>query len=161
MVNGGEIVTLQFQRTPFKLKIITVSVPWNQMIVISPIIMELKDENPFKIQVFSTPPGKIYESVIYTIEQMRNYIVFQKHDFISVFFPHFIFLEILKFPALEQGVELCVDHNESSLNPHVLSTWVPEKIGGPTTKRLIYLESQVIIIFRSSIIFILKMIPVN
>ncbi|XP_065207120.1 teneurin-a isoform X2 [Planococcus citri] len=108
MVNGGETVTLQFQRTPFKLKIITVSVPWNQMIVISPVIMELKDENPFKIPVLSSPP------------------------------------EILKFPALEQGVELCVDHNESSLNPHVLSTWVPEKIGGPTTKRLIYLESQVL-----------------
>lgn len=59
MVNGGETVTLQFQRTPFKLKIITVSVPWNQMIVISPIVMELKDENPFKIQALSSPLGKI------------------------------------------------------------------------------------------------------
>lgn len=60
---------------------------------------------------------------------------------------NFNFSEILKFPTLEQGIDLCVDHNESSLNPHVLSTWVPEKIGGSTTKRLIYLESQVIILF--------------
>ena len=59
-------------------------------------------------------------------------------------YPHFIGLaEILKFPVIEQGIPLCIDHNESAFNPHVLSTWVPEKIGGPTTKRLIYLESQV------------------
>lgn len=50
---------------------------------------------------------------------------------------------MLKFPILEQGIPLCSDHNESALNPHVLSTWVPEKVAGPTTKRLIYLESQV------------------
>lgn len=58
-----------------------------------------------------------------------------------------VLVEILKFPVLKQGIDLCIDHNESALNPHVLSTWVPEKIGGPTTKRLIYLESQVRIEF--------------
>lgn len=57
MVNGGETITLQFQRTPYKLKTVTVSVPWNQMIVISPVIMELKDENFFKGQILAYPPG--------------------------------------------------------------------------------------------------------
>lgn len=58
MVNGGETVTLQFQRTPYKLQTVTVSVPWNQMIVISPVIMELKDENFFKGQILAYPPGE-------------------------------------------------------------------------------------------------------
>lgn len=131
MVNGGETVTLQFQRTPYKLKTVTVSVPWNQMIVISPVIMELKDENFFKDQVLPYPPGKISAVINITRRLFLNTSRILN------------FSEILKFPVLEQGIELCLDHNESTLNPHVLSTWVPEKIGGPTTKRLIYLESQV------------------
>ena len=62
----------------------------------------------------------------------------------SVSYDWFFFLtELLRYPTLEHDIPLCMDHNESALNPHVLSTWVPEKIGGPTNKRLIYLESQV------------------
>lgn len=77
MVNGGETVTLQFQRTPYKLNKVTVSVPWTQMIVISPVIMELKDENFFKDQVLPYPPGKIST----TINMTRSCIFSVSHEF--------------------------------------------------------------------------------
>lgn len=44
LVNGGGAVTLQFQRSPFKPKTITVYVPWNQIIVLQPIHMQLTDD---------------------------------------------------------------------------------------------------------------------
>lgn len=65
MVNGGEMITLQFQRTPYKSKTVTVSVPWNQMIVISPVIMELADDNFFKGQTLAYPPGNDTTKVIH------------------------------------------------------------------------------------------------
>lgn len=44
MVNGGEAVTLQFQRSPFKPQTKTLYVPWNQIVSLSPIKMTLNEE---------------------------------------------------------------------------------------------------------------------
>lgn len=44
MVNGGEAVTLQFQRSPFRPQTKTLYVPWNQIISLSPIKMTLNEE---------------------------------------------------------------------------------------------------------------------
>lgn len=44
MVNGGEAVTLQFQRSPFKPQVKTLYVPWNQIVSLSPITMTLNEE---------------------------------------------------------------------------------------------------------------------
>lgn len=44
MVNGGEAVTLQFQRSPFRPQTKTLYVPWNQIVSLSPIKMTLNEE---------------------------------------------------------------------------------------------------------------------
>ncbi|KAG5682597.1 hypothetical protein PVAND_011940 [Polypedilum vanderplanki] len=41
MVNGGGAITLQFQRSPFRPMTRTVFVPWNQMLVLPPLLMHL------------------------------------------------------------------------------------------------------------------------
>lgn len=41
LVNGGGSVTLEFTRQPFQSHTISVSVPWNQIITIEPVIMDL------------------------------------------------------------------------------------------------------------------------
>ncbi|XP_071524010.1 teneurin-a-like isoform X5 [Panulirus ornatus] len=46
LVNGGGAVTLQFQRTPFEPLTVTVPVPWNQIVVLDPIVMRLKGQEP-------------------------------------------------------------------------------------------------------------------
>lgn len=43
LVNGGGAVVLQFQRSPFKRLIRTVFAPWNQIVVLPPVYMELDD----------------------------------------------------------------------------------------------------------------------
>lgn len=45
LVNGGGAVTLQFQRSPFKPLRKTVFVPWNQIVVLPPVEMELSDDS--------------------------------------------------------------------------------------------------------------------
>ncbi|XP_044012987.1 teneurin-a isoform X1 [Aphidius gifuensis] len=44
LVNGGGAVTLQFQRNPFKPLTRTVFVPWNQIVVLPPVVMTLPDD---------------------------------------------------------------------------------------------------------------------
>ncbi|XP_034947958.1 teneurin-a isoform X2 [Chelonus insularis] len=44
LVNGGGAVTLQFQRNPFKPLTRTVFVPWNQIVVLPPVVMTLAEE---------------------------------------------------------------------------------------------------------------------
>ncbi|XP_069941027.1 teneurin-a isoform X3 [Cherax quadricarinatus] len=46
LVNGGGAVTLQFQRAPFEPLTVTVPVPWNQIVVLDPIVMRLKGQEP-------------------------------------------------------------------------------------------------------------------
>ena len=38
-VNGGGGVTLQFQRSPLKATTRTINLPWNQILVIDPVVM--------------------------------------------------------------------------------------------------------------------------
>jgi len=44
LVNGGGAVTLQFQRSPFHPLTRTVFVPWNQIVVLPPVAMQLSDD---------------------------------------------------------------------------------------------------------------------
>lgn len=43
LVNGGGAVTLQFQRAKFQPKTVTVPVVWNDIVVLDPIVLTLKD----------------------------------------------------------------------------------------------------------------------
>jgi hypothetical protein len=44
LVNGGGAVTLQFQRSPFRPLTHTVFVPWNQIVVLPLVTMQLSDD---------------------------------------------------------------------------------------------------------------------
>ncbi|XP_012287191.1 teneurin-a isoform X2 [Orussus abietinus] len=44
LVNGGGAITLQFQRNPFNPLTRTVFVPWNQIVVLPPIVMTISEE---------------------------------------------------------------------------------------------------------------------
>lgn len=44
LVNGGGAVTLQFTRNPFQPLTRTLFVPWNQIVVLPPITMQLGDD---------------------------------------------------------------------------------------------------------------------
>lgn len=45
LVNGGGAVTLQFQRSPFRPLTRTVFVPWNRIVVLPPVQMQLSDDD--------------------------------------------------------------------------------------------------------------------
>lgn len=44
-MNGGGAVTLQFQRSPFRPLTRTVFVPWNRIVVLPPVQMQLSDDD--------------------------------------------------------------------------------------------------------------------
>ncbi|XP_073995971.1 teneurin-a transmembrane protein isoform X3 [Rhodnius prolixus] len=107
LVNGGGAVTLQFQRSPFKPMTRTVFVPWNQIVVLAPITMQLSDDS----DMFRENPTPA---------------------------------------ALSLGIgnpihnAPCMDHDETLLMPVILSTWMPEKVGGKPGKSLIFAETQML-----------------
>ncbi|CAL4070306.1 unnamed protein product [Meganyctiphanes norvegica] len=50
LVNGGGAVTLVFQRVPFQPLTVTVPVPWNQIVVLDPIVMSLKGQDQDRVE---------------------------------------------------------------------------------------------------------------
>lgn len=65
LVNGGGAVTLQFQRSPFKPLTRTVFVPWNQIVVLPPVVMTLNEEGEsHKSNQPPSPAVGKYESLI-------------------------------------------------------------------------------------------------
>lgn len=66
LVNGGGAVTLQFQRNPFDPLTRTVFVPWNQIVVLPPVVMTLPQER--KSHKSNLPPipavGKHFASIV-------------------------------------------------------------------------------------------------
>ena len=44
LVNGGGSVTLSFQRQPFKVKQMTVMVPWNRIVTMETVVLVLEGE---------------------------------------------------------------------------------------------------------------------
>lgn len=60
MFNGGEAVTLQFQRSPFKPQTKTLYVPWNQIVSLPPVKMTLNEENDSYKELILDTNGSIY-----------------------------------------------------------------------------------------------------
>ncbi|KAL0125856.1 hypothetical protein PUN28_004718 [Cardiocondyla obscurior] len=111
LVNGGGAVTLQFQRSPFKPLTRTVFVPWNQIVVLPPVVMSLNKE------------GESYKS-----NQPPSPAV--------------------GFPGISMGLFSehgpCLEHDHETLRPIIVSTWMPEKVGGLPGKSLVFAESQIV-----------------
>lgn len=64
MVNGGGAVTLQFQRSPFQPLTRTVFVPWNQIVVLPPITMQLSDDTDLYRENSENPSALALGTVI-------------------------------------------------------------------------------------------------
>ncbi|XP_063223573.1 teneurin-a [Bacillus rossius redtenbacheri] len=115
LVNGGGAVTLQFQRSPFKQATITVFVPWNQIVVLAPVVMQMKDESDSFQEHVDSPSG-------ITMNIPGSSIPFFSGDKQSP----------------------CFDHDHEYLRPVIMSTWMPEKVGGIPGKSLVFAETQIL-----------------
>ncbi|XP_031628947.1 teneurin-a isoform X5 [Contarinia nasturtii] len=119
LVNGGGAVTLQFQRSPFHPMTRTVFVPWNQIVVLPPIQMQLnEDEEQSRLSVKVAPPNPAYS-----------------------------FLNTIRYgfdDAAQTDAMLCMDHDHELLKPQVISTWMPSGVGSKPGKRTIFAETQIV-----------------
>ncbi|XP_055298190.1 teneurin-a isoform X3 [Sitodiplosis mosellana] len=119
LVNGGGAVTLQFQRSPFHPMTRTVFVPWNQIVVLPPIQMQLnEDEEQSRLSVKVAPPNPAYS-----------------------------FLNTIRYgfdEAAQTDAMLCLDHAHELLKPQVISTWMPAGVGSKPGKRTIFAETQIV-----------------
>ncbi|XP_068081732.1 teneurin-a [Anabrus simplex] len=115
LVNGGGAVTLQFQRSPFRPLTRTVFVPWNQIVVLPPIVMQLSDDT----DTYNDNPGT---------------------SGFSMSIPG------VSVPYLSSNSQRgpCLDHDHELLRPIVLSTWMPEKVGGVPGRSLVFAETQIL-----------------
>lgn len=121
LVNGGGAVTLQFQRSPFRPLTRTVFVPWNQIVVLPPIHMELSDE-------ITIPRNR----------RFQNTTVLSRHPAIN-----FSGVSRSLFGEGSTPPPSCLEH-DSTLTPHIIPTWMPEALGGIPGKSVIFAEPQIV-----------------
>ncbi|CAG9766607.1 unnamed protein product [Ceutorhynchus assimilis] len=114
LVNGGGAVTLQFQRSPFKPKTITVYVPWNQIIVLPPIHMQLSEEG-ISQQILDRSPALYFPGV------SRSF-----------------------FDSEGSLPNVCDEHDPELLRPIITGTWMPEAVGGMQGRSVIFAETQIV-----------------
>lgn len=76
-------------------------------------------------------------------------LVFECYVFLS--FLLFTEYNIIGFPGISMGLfnehGPCLEHDHETLRPIIVSTWMPEKVGGLPGKSLIFAESQVYFYF--------------
>ncbi|XP_050300219.1 teneurin-a isoform X3 [Anthonomus grandis grandis] len=114
LVNGGGAVTLQFQRSPFKPKTITVYVPWNQIIVLPPIHMQLAEDSESHHLITRSP-------ALYFPGVSRSF-----------------------FDSDGSLPNVCEDHDPETLRPIITGTWMPEAVGGMQGRSAIFAETQIV-----------------
>ncbi|XP_041781162.1 teneurin-a isoform X2 [Anopheles merus] len=119
LVNGGGAVTLQFQRSPFRPLTRTVFVPWNQIVVLPPVQMQINDNDEHDDISFISVPSNLAYSFLST--------------------SHYRFLEDNPSP-----IAICLEHDHELLSPHLTSTWMPNGIGSVPGKNFIFAETQVV-----------------
>lgn len=76
LVNGGGAVTLQFQRSPFQPLTRTLFVPWNQIVVLPPITMQLSDDTDVYRQNGATPAALALGTSIIVKQYLYYFKVF-------------------------------------------------------------------------------------
>lgn len=116
MVNGGGAITLQFQRSPFRPLMRTVFVPWNQIIVLPPMQMNLAEESDSKMP-------KIGANIAYSFLNSLQYNFYDGN--------------------VNDSSIICSDHDHELLRPILTSTWMPNAIGSMSGRSAIFAENQV------------------
>ncbi|XP_015786366.1 teneurin-m-like isoform X2 [Tetranychus urticae] len=120
LVNGGNMVTLQFQRSPFHPIKRTIMVPWNEIIVIqNSIVMSANSEDSY-----STDPSLT--------------------DLTS-FGSSFELTETLASTGNQTKSLQCWDHNYNLMKPILFQTLKPDAEGGCTESSAVIAESQVLL----------------
>ncbi|XP_046803493.1 teneurin-a isoform X2 [Lucilia cuprina] len=120
LVNGGGAVTLQFQRSPFRPLTRTVFVPWNRIVVLPPVQMQLSDDDESasrNIKVAPLNPALTF----------LNSILYHFND-----------------EPISDAHKICMEHDHEELKPQLISTWMPNGIGAMSGKRVIFAETQIV-----------------
>lgn len=125
LVNGGGAITLQFQRSPFRPVTRTVFVPWNQIIVLPPVQMNLVDESDSKM-------SKVAANIAYSFLNSLQYKFYDGNS--------------------NDSAVICPDQNHELLRPILTSTWMPNAIGSMAGRSAIFAENQVSSLFIATII---------
>ncbi|XP_057656218.1 teneurin-a isoform X3 [Diorhabda carinulata] len=119
LVNGGGAVTLQFQRSPFRPRTITVFVPWNQIIVLPPVHMQLSED---------TEVSHIPQKSFLARNPALNFPGVSRNFF-----------------GQNGALPLtCEEHDAELLTPIITGTWMPEAVGGMQGKSVVFAETQII-----------------
>ncbi|XP_055911433.1 teneurin-a isoform X2 [Eupeodes corollae] len=119
LVNGGGAVTLQFQRSPFRPLTRTVFVPWNRIVVLPPVQMQLSDED----------------------EHARTAIKIASQN------PALTFLNSILYHFSDEPLDsskICIVHDHEQLKPQLISTWMPNGVGAMPGKRVVFAETQIV-----------------
>ncbi|XP_071056324.1 teneurin-a isoform X2 [Onthophagus taurus] len=114
LVNGGGAVTLQFQRSPFKPLTRTVFVPWNQIVVLPPVHMQLSEEHE-STRIHTRNPAINFPGVTRSL-----------------------------FTLSGDLPETCSTHDPEILKPVITGTWMPEAVGGLAGQSVIFSETQIV-----------------
>lgn len=120
LVNGGGAITLQFQRSPFRPVTRTVFVPWNQIIVLPPVQMNLVDESDSKMP-------KVGANIAFSFLNSLSYKFYDGNS--------------------NDSYVICPDHNHELLRPTMTSTWMPNAVGSLPGRSAIFAENQVSLLF--------------
>ncbi|EDV95471.1 GH17559 [Drosophila grimshawi] len=119
LVNGGGAVTLQFQRSPFRPLTRTVFVPWNRIVVLPPVQMQLSDDDETTSRNIKVAPLN----------------------------PALTFLNSIHYHTADEANDaskVCMDHDHEKLKPQLISTWMPNGVGAMPGKRVIFAETQIV-----------------
>ena len=107
---------MQFQRAPFRPMTRTVFVPWNQIIVLPPVQINLMDESDSKM-----PKVKPNSAFSFLSTLQYRFIDGNANDTTAI----------------------CPDHDHELLRPILTSTWMPNAIGSMAGRSTIFAENQV------------------
>jgi hypothetical protein len=129
-VNGGGAVTLQFQRNPFRPMTTTVFVPWNQIVVVPSVVMQFTEDGSGGTTGYrpARKGGKSNKGAPPTVVEPQVAA--------SQMQPGTSTLPTRYSPP-------CTEHDHRLMRPVVVSTWMPEKVGGEPGRSRVFSETQV------------------
>lgn len=84
MVNGGSAVVLQFQREPYRIAERVYTVPWNEIVVVEPVVMTLSSSSEHSQPVHSPYLTTVIPSTASFLDSSIRTQVCPEHDYDSM-----------------------------------------------------------------------------
>lgn len=107
---------MQLQRAPFRPVTRTVFVPWNQIIVLPPVQINLMNETESNLP-------RVKPNIAYSFLDSLQYRFIDGNA--------------------NESTAICPDHDHELLKPLLTSTWMPNAIGSMAGRSTIFAENQV------------------